>query len=165
MMKRCKMLKLLMSDPRFRGVRVLIIVFALLSFVTFFYQTISFTCQISILQNVLLPIIVVQQYILKMGWMPIGKRIRIGLRLGGIVGASIALFYLIVQDIQYYFFGWRELAYSTLSLDITEVTIQTVFVKLGTDVFILSGLTILSIISGIIASMFVTVVRPEKPMD
>jgi hypothetical protein len=159
------MLKDLMIDPRFRGVRLLILAFALLSLSTFFYKTIPFTCQLSILQNVLLPIIVVQQYILKMGWMPTGNRIRIGLKLGGIVGASIALFFIIVQNIQYYFFEGRELAYSALGSDITRFTLQTLYMDLSTDVFILIGLTILSLISGLMASMFVTVVRPGKPID
>ena len=147
------MVKIFLVDPRFRGLRVLVVAIALTSLTTFVYQSIPFSCQLIILQNAILPFIVVHQFLRKIDNLSVGDRIKTGLLIGGLVGALVAAFSIIISKVHYYFLGDRVLASNLLGVPVTTLTPESIIGNMWTSFYLWIFFIILSVIFGLLGAI------------
>jgi hypothetical protein len=144
------------SEPKYFKIKLIILVSGLLSFVTIFYNSILFSCQLALIQNALLVFIAISILFSINKLQDRGKRIKLGVPIAAVLGAFPASITILLSNIQYYFFGFRNLAYSTKGFVAPLITGQMLLVELGSQVGSWLMLIAISGFAGFIASIVVS---------
>lgn len=141
------------NDSRYLRLRYFILFSAGLSCVTIVYHTVLFSCGLYLLQNGVLV------YIATFLVLSVGKiidrpeRIKLGILVAVVLGTLYAGITLIISNIQYYFFGFRERGFLERGLVAPETTIRTLWIELGSQIFFLLILVLISLFAGFLASV------------
>ena len=103
-------------------------------------------------QNVIMVFIIVSLLLAKLELKTLKQKVVFGFKAGSITGALVALVYTIVDKLQYYALGHRELVYELSGQSPPPLTIDLLFVGIGSTIVIWILLVILSSLSGVIAA-------------
>jgi hypothetical protein len=147
------LLRKIFSEPRFLKIKLIILTSGILSLITIFYNSILFSCQLALIQNALLVYIVTSMLFSINKMQGRGKRIKLGVPIAAVFGAFPASITILLSNIQYYFFGFRDLAYSAKGLVAPPITSQMLLVELGSQIGSWLMLIAISAIAGFIASI------------
>jgi hypothetical protein len=145
----------------FLWIRVLVIVAALSCFITFFYKNIPFSCQLSFIQNLLLPFFATSLFLSKKRFLSFLDRIKIGVLLGASFGAITATLTTAISNIDYYFLGVRGEAFVASNQPVPPFNLSTLWAELGSQVCIWLLLILISAFSGFIAALIPFKENPE----
>lgn len=133
--------------------RLFLILSFLSSFALLFYSSINFSCLLSLMQNFLLPFLIVRNVLSYHELNSQVERMKVGLIIGVIAGLIPAITINIVSTIQYYFLGNRSIAYSALGMNPPEISLEVLYSEIGTQVVIIFLLVFLSALSGVVSSL------------
>lgn len=143
----------LLYRKEMRASRIFLVVSFFSSFILLFYSGIAFSCQLSLIQNLVIPFFIIQNaqpfYNLKNPY----DKIKVGAIIGGIAGIIPATTINMVSAIQYYLLNNRIIAYSALGIDPPPISLEVLYTEVGSGVFIWFLLVFLSSISGVISSI------------
>jgi hypothetical protein len=141
------------NDPTFFRLRFLILFSAGISLVTIIYNGVLFSCGLYLLQNGFLVYITTLLLLYASKLFDRSKRIKLGVPISFILGIFYGSVTLLVDNIQYYFFGFRERAFSAMGLVAPQTTIRTLWVEIGSQLVLLSILVLISTFAGFLASI------------
>jgi hypothetical protein len=139
--------------PTFRKVRFTIIITIAISFITIFYNSVLFSCQLILLQNVLLIYATILMLFSAGKIFDRSERIKLGVSVAAILGTIYASITLLISNIQYYFLGFRERAFLVKGLVAPPTTIQTLWIELSSQIYLLLILVLVSAFVGFLASV------------
>jgi hypothetical protein len=146
-------LKKLFLRGEFFSIRILILLSLLSGLVTLLYRSYTFSCQLSIVQNILLPF-VETKVVLRALRFPEDKRLSIlGIKLGIFIGGVSAFVTLLVSNLQYYFGGDREAAFLLRQQPVPPLSFGILWAGLSSQVFLWLFLITLSAIAGLMATI------------
>jgi len=146
-------LKKLFSGDTFFFIRILIVLSLLSGLVDIFYKSYLFSCQLSVVQNILLPLVDTRLilYVLRF---PSDKKLSIlGIKLGVFIGGISAFVTLFVNNIQYYFGGDRSVAFLLKQQPVPPITPSILLAELSSQVFLWLFLVIVSAVAGLMATI------------
>ena len=142
----------ILYEMDFLVVRMLTLLSALSGFVPVFYNGFVIGCQLMFFQNVLMPALITALFLSAMKKFGRIERLKSGLMIGAIVGAIPALISVVVNNMQYYFFGVREAEIAARGGIVGPVTLTSLLYVLASQILAFIFLTGLSGLMGIIAS-------------
>jgi hypothetical protein len=142
-------IKALWNSRLFRTERILIFASLLASLTLFLGITYEFSCQLSFLQNVLVPFIVAYLVLRKVYTASLGRRLLIGISISSLAGAIPALFLIVISNLKYYFLGGIDEAASILGVPPPQLTATTLYVGIGSTIVIWILLVIASALTGL----------------
>ena len=131
-----QLFKKIFVDRRFLLIRILFILTISSSFIIIFYVTIPFSCQLMLFQNVIMVFIIVSLLLAKLELKTLKQKVVFGFKAGSITGAFVALVYIIVDKLQYYALGHRELVYELSGQSPPPLNIDLLFVGIGSTIVI-----------------------------
>jgi hypothetical protein len=137
---------------RFLWVRIFAAISVLSSLLTLVTNSIEFSCQLSIVQNILLPFFGTLLLLSELKLSNRTSRIKIGVSAAVLIGMISALSLLILSNIHYYFLGGIETAFTEQGMIVPPLTLRAILVGIGSDIWILIILTFVSAITGLIAA-------------
>ncbi|NOT04077.1 MAG: hypothetical protein HOP27_05715 [Anaerolineales bacterium] len=140
-------------DPRFFRPRFLILFSAAVSLITIFYNSVLFSCELALFQNGFLVYITTLILLATSKLLDRSERIKLGVPLAAILGTLYASITLSISNIQYYFFGFRERAFLAKGLITPQITIRILEAELGSQIYILLILVLISAFAGFLASI------------
>jgi hypothetical protein len=141
------------KDPRFFKLRLMIIFSVAISFITIFYNNMLFSCQLYLLQNVLLVYLIILMLFSLCKISDRSDRIKLGVSLATIFGGLYAGITLLIDNIQYYFFGFRERAFAANGLIASQANRQIFLAQLGSQLVLWLILILISRFAGFLASI------------
>lgn len=157
-----QLLKKILVDRKFLSIRILFVLTISSSFIIFFYVTIPFSCQLMLFQNVIMVFIIVSLLLAKLELKSVKQNVVFGFKAGCITGSLVATVYSIVNILQYYVLGHRELVYKLSDQSPPPLNIDLLFVGIGSTIVIWILLVMLSSLSGMIAAF---IYNARKPVD
>lgn len=143
----------LLTEAKYIWIRFITLIAISLSFITIFYNSISFSCILSLIQNFFLVILATKELLRLTSFSSRLQRLKSGSILGLLIGAAAAFTNLTISNIRYYFLGYRELAYTVKNQAIPSITSQNVLIGLWSDLFIFCILVSMSLFAGLIVAM------------
>lgn len=141
------------KSPNFRNLRLMIIVTAAISFITVFYNNVLFSCQLILLQNAVLVYMTVLMLLYAGKISDRSERIKLGVSVAAILGTIYASITLLISNVQYYFFGFRERAFLAKGLVAPPITLQTLQIELSSQIYLLLIFVLSSLFAGFLASI------------
>lgn len=146
-------LKRLFSERNFLFVRILLVLSLLSGFTSIFYRSYIFSCQLSVIQNIILPFVDTKLILYALRF-PRDKSLSIlGLKLGIFIGGISSFITLLIDSFHYYFGGGRQLAFSLKYQTVPAVTLGILSAELGSQIFLWLFLIMLGAISGLLATI------------
>jgi hypothetical protein len=153
-------LKDVLLDKKYLDIRIIIICTSLITFFTWIRNSVSISCMLSIFQNVIMVFIITSLLLARSNTYYFPTRVKRGVIIGGTIGGIYAIILYIVENIDYYFFGGRELISSTIGEPAPPLNIYTVRAELFSGLWACIFLVILSAVIGLIAALLL-----RKPPD
>ncbi|OGO27852.1 MAG: hypothetical protein A2136_07660 [Chloroflexi bacterium RBG_16_54_11] len=147
-----------LHEKKYLDIRIIIICTTLITFLTWAPNSFSISCMLSIFQNVIMVFIITSMLLSRSNTFSFTNRIKRGVIVGSVIGGIYAIVLYIVENIEYYFFGVREITYSAIGIPIPPLNIYTIRGELCSGLWAIIFLVILSAIIGFIAGLL-----PGKP--
>jgi hypothetical protein len=147
------LLNKIFKDSRFSKLKFIIFFSIGISFITLFYDGLLFSCQLSILQNAFLVFISTRLLFSAAKISDPSERIKLGVPIAAILGATYGGVTLLIGVIQYYFFGDHDRIFSTIGLASPQMTSQLLLAGLASQIIIWLLLTLISMFVGFLASI------------
>lgn len=144
-------IKWILTDKESLPTRILLFLGAMSSLILLFDSTISFSCQLSFVQNILLAFFVTSFATEKIKSDSLGQRIKMSAITGLVSGGFMAAVFVIVNLVRYYWFGSRETAYIAGGNPVPTIDIANLYSEIGSMVVIWVLLTMLSTMIGVLA--------------
>lgn len=134
-------------------VRILIMLTSMTGFVILLYTTIPFSCQLMLFQNIIMVFIIVSIISMKVELKSVRQRVAFGIKTGIVIGAIPATIYQIIDAVQYYYLGHRELVYEITGEIAPPLRINGLLAGIGGRVVVWILLIILSSFCGLLATL------------
>ena len=144
----------LMKKQEYKYIRLLAISAVGISFVTMFYNSIAFSCILSLTQNCLIVLFAAKEAVRLNPSVSAMSKHKMGVFLGLLIGGFSALTTVLISNAKYYFGGMRELIYIVRDQSIPNLSLQDFIIGLTSQLYIFLILVFISIITGFFASMY-----------
>ena len=145
--------KILFTNEYF-VIRVLIILNTFSSFILINKDTFLISCTLSLIQNLIFPFLIAYLLVSKAQFLTARQKLLIGTSSGAIVGAIPAIIFLVISNINYYFFGGRNVMNSINNQLSPSLSPSLIQVGLWSQIFLLIFLISISTIMGMLGGMF-----------
>jgi Mg/Co/Ni transporter MgtE len=148
-----ELIKMVIKERRFLGTRIMIGLLASSSMITIFYNTITFSCWLSIIQNVVITFIITALTVSHFGIADLGTRLKRGWWTACIIGAFPATFLVLISNIQYYL-DKRIIAYQISGDPLPPLTVSILWAGIGSQIIAWIMLVTISGMVGLLAAVF-----------
>ncbi len=147
------LIKMVITERRFLGTRIMIGLLASSSMIIIFYNTITFSCWLSIIQNVVITFVITALTVSHFGIADLGTRLKRGWWTACIIGAFPATSLVLISNIQYYL-GKRIIAYGISEDPLQPLTMSILWAGIGSQLIIWVLLVTISGMVGLLAAIF-----------
>ena len=146
------LIRRVLSDSNFSRVRFLVAASIVMSLLPIFYNNLVLSCIMAIVQNVVLVYMANREYLKILDITVQVSRMRQGAMFGSFMGSISATISIVLSNIQFYFLGFREIAYSAGGDSIPPLSIEILWAELGSQLIIWCFLVLLSAGVGLVSA-------------
>lgn len=151
--KRSNLFWIIIFDHRYLGVWVLVVISVLSSLITLVYNSIAFSCQLSFMQNFLIPLFGTSLLLSEIKPVSQAQRYIFGGLSGSLIGGVSGMAFLLMGRINYFCLGGRETAFAVQGHPVPPLTLELFLVGMSSQVVILFIMVIISALAGFIAAI------------
>ncbi len=160
-----KTVKEVFYGKKFLGIRLLIIGTSLITLLTWISNSLSVSCLLSIFQNAFMVFIITTMVLSRLNILSLNQRVKKGIMVGSVVGAIFATVLYLTENIQYYFLGGRELAFTEIGKPVPPLNFYTIRAELFSGMWACVLLVMLSAITGFISGAISGKVSISKDLE
>lgn len=143
-------------------IRILIAISILLGLSSLVYSELKFSCQLIIIQNLIIPFFISTLVVRKENIDDFSIKIKYGFFIGGFVGAISSAMTLIVDNISFYFLGGRERAFEITNQTYFPLSMEIIIVGLLNQILLWVFYILMSALSGAFSLLFSSVIDRKE---